>query len=411
MPYLIPRQALLATLLVGAVLDSSALEYSLETELDVVARHDDNIRLRVNDEESVSGYRIEPRIKSKVRSDNWETSADLKLGFSEFSDDGFDSNDQYLTLSGEREGERYSTRLTANVTRDTTRTSEEDDSGRVSNDRREFYALSPYWQYRVTQKNLLSLSGNASKADYKSTSYTGYEYWSAQAQWTYLYTQRLRFSANLNTSDYSSDERADNRFSIFGITQATNSESLGYQLGVSYQVTTKLSLEALWGQSHADTSYETGDPNNFCVIFACDIDGFKATSEQVNAGLEWKNERHSLSASYTIDSRPSSDSYVLEQETYKLNWAYRLGENNRVSVNTRYGENEALGGADAGSNALSSERKYLTAEARYHHRVFERWYVNAKLRYRYQDYATVEGSAEGLGATIGITYRPTKFIW
>ena len=410
-----------------AAITAQALEYSVDSALQVTAQHDDNIRLEVNNQESVYGHSINPSAKTQVRSENWEMSADLELRFSEFSDEGYDSDDQYLTLGGESRGEQYTAGFTGQVTRDTTRTSESGDSGRVSNDRRELYSISPYWQYLLTESHLLALSGSAQKVDYKDPAYTGYEYYSGQAQWTFLYNERLRFNVNVSTTDYQSDGlTGDYNFGLVlgGVfipvtrqqqTYFTDTKGTGYQIGFAYQFTEALSFDGMWGKRDSETTYKIIDPSGVCgtglIGGVCSLQDNDAKTDQKNISVTWDKEYNRFVASYALDTSPSSDGYVLEQETYRLAWDYRLFERGKISLNTTYGENEALGGSSLQNRSLASERDYWVSTVSYSHQMLEHWYLNASVRYRYQDRKIDQDDAEALGGRIGIEYRPTKLIW
>ena len=421
---------LLTTAVVAFADMALSVEYSTETALEVTAQHDDNIRLDVNNAESVYGHSINPSVKSDIRSETWDVSADLKLQFSEFSDEGYDSDDQYLTFNGETRSEKYTAGFTGQITRDTTRTSETGDSGRVSNDRRELYIISPYWQYPVTESNLVSISGSAQKVDYKSADYIGYEYWSGQLQWTHVFNERLRLNANVNTSDYDSDGLTDEYtfVDLFGFlngsndqieqTYFTSTKGVGYQFGFQYQLAENLSFDGLWGKSDTETTYSIKDPEGACNDPAfllgrgvCDLQDNDSKTDQKNISLKWDDELNSFYFSYALSTQPSSDGYVLESEVYKLAWNHRLFRTGVVSIDASYGENEALGGSSLGNRTLRSERDYWTAVARYSHQVFEHWFVKASVRYRYQDRKFDRDDAEALGGRIGIEYRPTKFVW
>ena len=406
---------------------AQAVEYSLDSALQVTAQHDDNIRLSVDNQESVYGHSINPSAKAQVRAENWQMAADLELRFSEFSDEGYDSDDQYLTLNGESRGEQYTAGFTGKVTHDTTRTSETGDSGRVSNDRRKLYSISPYWQYFVTPNQLVAINGSAQKVDYEDENYTGYEYYSGSAQWTYLYNERLRLNANINTTQYQSDGLTNDY--ILGLfvdsnfiplrqeQQAyfTDTKGVGYQIGFQYQLTEALSFDGMWGKRDSETSYKIVDPSGVCntglIGGVCGLEDNDAKTDQKNISATWDREYNKFTASYSLDTSPSSDGYVLEQETYRLKWDYRLFERGKVSLDTTYGENEALGGSSLQNRSLSSERDYWNATLRYSHQVLEHWYVNASVRYRYQDRAVDQADTEALGGQIGIEYRPTKIIW
>jgi hypothetical protein len=408
----------------------SAAEYSVESELKVTAQHNDNIRLEVDEPLSIFGETINPSVTLQARTEQWATSLNTDLRFSKFNRPGFDSDDQYVTLATQRTGEKSSFSLTANGTHDTTRTSEEFDSGRFTNERRKSYSLAPAWNYMLTDKQQLSLSANLSTVDYSADNFTGYDNGQAFAEWSYSYTESLRFFVRANASRYKADSRTQ-QVQFFRVGQfqpdvieqtlATQSDGLGIQLGANYQFTENLSLYGLIGASDTDTEYEISDEFDACNLTAnipdyvlrgfCDLEDQNSTTQLIDTNLSWEQQNYTLSVGYSVQAQPSSNGALLESEQATVKWNYNLSEKNRIFVNGDWGDNQSINEGDDQNQTLNNDREYYSASLGYRYRLTEHWFLGAEARYRYQDSEIVQGNAESIVGKLSISYRPKKLAW
>lgn len=407
----------------------SAAEYSLQTGLTVKSKYDNNINLEVDNPDSIYGEIINPTAKIKMRTETWRSDLKADLRFSNFNRPGFDSDDQVITASTEKFTEKTLFTVSGRATHDTTRTSEELDSGRRSNDRRKLYSLTPLLRHTLADRQSLTLSANLSTSEYDDENYTGYDYIDTYAEWSYVYSEKLSYFIRANGSRYESDGRTqDFLFARFGsapITQeqtyVVETDSVGFQLGANYRLTEKLMLEGLFGNSATDTAYTVFDDINACDAIAddptwqlrgaCSFEDQDSTTDLVNTSISWEEERQNLSLAYSLQTQPSSDGYLLEYERVNLDWQYDLSELSQLTVRALWSENQALDDPDEQAGVNRSNRLYQSLSFDLRYRLTQTIYLSTSLRYRFQDREFQEGEAESVDGQLSITYRPQIKVW
>ncbi len=419
---------------------SWAAEYTLSSALKIKAQHDDNINLEVSNQNSLYGETLNPSAGLQVKTESWATSVNADLRFSNFNRNGYDSDDQYIDLISRKTGERYSFSLQANATHDTTRTSEALDSGRISNERRKYYSLTPSWTYSITDQHQLTLSTTLSTAEYNDERYTGYENGQAYAEWAYIYAENLRFFLRANASDYESDGRRQ-RFNFVRLintpfspsprrqffleeqTYVTKTNGIGFQLGANYQVTEKLAFFGLFGSSETDTNYDITAGSNLCDITAsdpswivrgaCTLEDQSSSTKTIDSSITWKEERQTFVVGYNLQTQPSSDGFLLEYNRANLNWNYKLSQKNNINISAVWGKNKTLDKPDEQVVTSNSDREFQNVTVGYNHRFTKEWSVNLSYRYRYQERKTnnTDATGTGTGGHIAISYRPQAKQW
>lgn len=396
---------------------SNAAEYSLQSEIRVSAEHDDNYRLLVDDAESLTGASVIPSLVAEVQEENWSLLLDTELAFRRFDSSELDTDDQNIRLQALRQGERYSVDVTAGVVRDTTRTSEELDSGRVGlAQRHENYSVGAFASYLLTETNQLNASMSAAESKYDTVDRTGYEYYQGQLGWTHAYSSALSFNvaANISRVEY---EPVEAIIFLSPLTRTSTTDSYGWTLGTDYAITEKFSLSARYGQSDTETVYELAGAQGICGLLGegapgiCDISGQNSTVPNWRVNLDRQGERHNFSIGYSNSLQPSSDGVVIESERLSVTWQYRTSERGSLTLEALVGENKALRAQLGDSIARRVDRIYAHGAMRYSYRFNTRWRVFSTVAYRYQDYETVDGDAESARVLLGFAYTPRKSSW
>lgn len=417
-------------------LNTFAAEVAVQSSISAAAEHDDNTRLSVNSPESLFGVTVSPRAIAEINTETLESQIDLKLDFSEHNRDGYDSDDQALKISSQKSLEKQNFGVRASAVRNSTRSSEDIDSGRFENSRREDYLVAPNWQYRFSEKQYLNLSGQYGVTDYESPRYTGYDNWSAAAQWNYRYKESLALFGRYNLSNYESDGRTQ----IFNFirevdlgggpilepipvqqTYTTKSDSDGFQLGANYQPFEQFTLNGLFGRSNSDTTYSVTDDLDACAVTeddpsyisrgGCDLESQDSRTISIDASATWREERSELSLNYSNSNRPSSDGFLVESQRLTLNWQRRMAQNNTLKLEALWLENSTLDVPDGQINARTTDRTYYAFSLQYSHRLAEEFFLSTKYRYRQQERESINGTAESNSLTLSLTYRPIKKLF
>lgn len=396
---------------------SNAAEYSLQSEIRVSAEHDDNFRLLVDDAESLTGASVIPSLVAEVQEENWSLLLDTELAFRRFDPNELDTDDQDIRLQALRQGERYSVNVAAGVVRDTTRTSEELDSGRVGlAQRHENYSVGAFASYFLTATNQLNASMSAAESKYDAVDRTGYEYYQGQLGWTHAYSSALRFNvaANISRVEY---EPIETSLFLSPLTRTSSTESVGWTVGADYKFNELYTLSTRYGQSDSTTDAKVDDPQSICDSFFGALPGICRVSEQSTTVATWQlnldrqGERNTFSISYSNSLQPSSDGVVIESERLSVTWQYRTSERGSLRLEALVGENKALRAQLDDSIARRVDRIYAYGTMRYSYRFNTRWRVFSTVAYRYQDREILDADAESARVLLGFAYTPRKSSW
>ena len=140
-----PLRPLALIALLVATAAANAAEYTAGYRVSMDGEHDDNVRLVEQNAQSISGASIAPGLKLGYRTADVTATLDTKLNFAAYDESAYDSNDQRLQFDVTKTTPRNEFGLQAGMNRDSTRTSELEDTGRVSDEatRHEDYWFSP----------------------------------------------------------------------------------------------------------------------------------------------------------------------------------------------------------------------------------------------------------------------------
>jgi hypothetical protein len=408
-----------ASLMLIAAHTGWAAEYSVESELNMSAEHNDNIRLTPTNPISLQGRSVSPKALAKIATETWDASLDIDLSFNDFNRSEYNSDDQFITLATNKKTELHTFAINAEAVHDSTRTSEQETSGIIttSAQRREMYSLAPQWTYMVTDRNYLSVSASLSETEYSSDTYTNYDYSSVQINWTRVFDEQLRMTLVLTGSEYEPEER----LATFGTTYKAESTSYGAQIGGEYGFTENWSINALVGSTKTDQKYIITDPQGACTnpqlaFFGltpglCTIEDFESDNLVTDISTQWSNERNELSLAYSVQNQPSSQGYEVEYERYTMSWKNRLTEKSDIRLALTYGVNEAVDTSVSSIDPLNFDRDFSDATVSYYYRATQKWWLNATYNYTWQDTGVAINDAEANRILIGISYRPTQSVW
>ena len=419
-----------------------AAEYSLEPKLSVVSLSNTNFRLLVADEQSLAGFSFNPGLKAEVKEADWSVALDLDLDFFRFNRDQFDTDDQVANLSASKEGEKYLLQASLAHTRDTTRTSEEQDSGIVGDvDRLEIDSLFLSGRYSLTGTDSLTMSVSFSELEYEAGSpRSNYENIQGRVGWTHQFSELLQLSFDGSVSEIKFEPSELNvtlfRPVFFGPvifdvdiidvglqSRQTVTDATSWIIGLDYQLTEAISLESEIIRRENKNSFNVSDPLNFCGrsledptlmfgpgSFCIEQPDQENTVTSGNFTLNWALQRQNLNITYSNSVTPSSNGFVQESETAGLTWRYQLNGLDSISVSILYRENKSLDVPDGVDPAIIN-RTFSSGSIRYSRQLNKAWVVRVGADYREQDRELISGSANDFGGAVSVTYRPTKFIW
>lgn len=231
--------------------------------------YDDNFRLRADDEESLWGFNTRPRVGVEAHTPRTDLNMNGTLNYGWFPDNTDENSfDQRGDVSLRHRTERSVFGIGGNISHETTRTSEELDSGRdfsdtervglggnaswshtltelvgvgvsaggsyvtfdtdVLDDYRTFYG-GPFVSFRLTEKDTLQLTGTYTRYDRLTGDDLQSDMFVGNAIWSRAFTPQISASLRAGANYVTTDED----FTVGGTTVTTSDDNVGYDGGAS----------------------------------------------------------------------------------------------------------------------------------------------------------------------------------
>ncbi|OUS12723.1 hypothetical protein A9Q89_04805 [Gammaproteobacteria bacterium 53_120_T64] len=376
---------LLMGCLIGVV---NAAEYSATAQIEAGLETDNNVRLVPDDEDAISGYRLSPDFTGRVLTPTLDAKFSLLLDLDRFDDSAYDTDDQDLKLSLKRQWQTDEFGVSGGLKRDSTRTSELQDTGRISNQtvRKETASVSPYWLHTLDQRHSVRADFSYQDVEYASNNYSDYEAMAASFSWLYQLTERTALQLQFHGSNFETD----------GVFQSVESDAFGLRAGFETAITERLQLNVLAGASRVDTSYLTTLAN---------VSDDQSTATFVDAKLNYSSERSRWGVQLSSDATPSGDGYLRVNNRISTNWVYQLSPYMETTLQILYGENESL------DDRIQDQRDYANIEASVRYRLSPKWNIIARYRHRQQDRENQAGAAESDALFLTLRYYPSEMTW
>jgi hypothetical protein len=418
----------------------SATDYTAGINLDIDAKHDDNVRLVKSNKTAISGVSLSPELTFGADTELTKTALTTQLSSGRYNNSNFNTDNQNVQFSTAHKFEKSNLGLDLGLIRDSTLTSETVGSGRIGDkaERHQRYQVAPSASYSLTEIDQVKVQASISRDDYKSDQYSDYKYTTGNADWIHTLNERVQLVARLTYSDYESDFRdvsvLRNRivpanspplFFPFDVVEtvsdtqqlATSSRDKGLQLGAYYLPTEQTSINLLVGKSRNTSDYRVRDPHAICQdAIPSDFSycaGLPSSSNSLlTAELDssWKNETHQLSLSLAKSTQPTGDGYTLDSLQINGGWLYQLSELNQLNLKLSWIRNKLLNSSNA-QLANSSDRNYGSALISFQRQLSGNWYANASYEHHRQDYTEANYIASSNIISLGIRYQPQQWHW
>lgn len=362
-------------------------EYSAGYSVDLSSEYDDNIKLTTSDERTLHGFTVAPEFYIASESERLETSLNTRFDFSRFNISGYNSDDQYLKGDLAYKFERAQVGLNAGFTRDTTRTSETLDTGRVADSaiRKESVSLGGSWGYQLSEIDSLQASISQRRLDYASDSYTDSTSNSGSMAWLHSASERTLLRVMFYLSEFEGESTAE-----------IESDSYGVQFGVDQKLSEQLEFSVLAGSAHVETHYGVGG------LFSSDN---TSDTYLVDSSLTYRAPRYSVSLGLSRQTSPSGDGYLIAYDRLRLNYNYRVTERSNLYSSLLYQQSDAL------DDRINNNRDYSALSVGYGYSLTEEWKLSTRYNFEHQEREAVAGEAESHGATVSLTYEPQASSW
>jgi len=356
------------------------VRWTLEPQVSVRTEVDDNKRL-VAEPVTTLGVVTEAEAALAARTPISALVVTPRIRSARFAgDDGLDSDDQSLDLDARRQGERLGLRFAGTITRDTSRTSELDDTGRVDlNVRRMQLLAAPSLSYALDARTTLTSAVSHREVTFQDAGGAGlvdFTDRSASAGLVRALSQRTDLTLNLDAARFEAPRAR------------VRSTTTGARAGLRHAWSERLDGGLELGAQRTDRDF----PERGVARRAVD------TGLQLEGRLAYELERGRVGLRLSRRVTPSASGDVLQRDEVVLNVAHRVSPRARLSAGLRRLRNRSL---DA---ARSDERTLVRINAGVQWSLARRWTLAGQLTYTQQERAG--GSAvASRAAVLTLRYR------
>lgn len=392
----------------------------------ISSRHiyDDNPRLRSEEKESISGVHIKPEVSYQYFDGINKVSTETLYTKESFNRTDYDFEGYSASLNFEhaRENNTFSTEI--ETTRRPTRVTELDESGISGNvaSARDNHIVSLGWRSLINENQILDINASAQKTEYESENIADYEFYGIQATWHQVLSESFTGVAQLNYSYYDAGYSDDFALSAQLTSPGqitTKSETYGAMLGFDWQITERLSWDTLVGTAEVETK-QLIDIETQQLFFFPDFSttlGGKQETEDDSDTLLFDTSAHyalepgAMSLSFSRRTRASGNGALREDNDVRFTYSHYLTELSQLKAKIYVGLQKSL--SDETLSISRDDRRYVSAEVSYSHKITQSISAIATIRHRSQEYPDRidNDRAESLSGLLEIRYQPNHLFW
>ena len=349
--------------------------------------YDDNIGLTTASPTSAWGSTTMPNLTLTYTVDPLDLELHTRLDFTRYpSEPGLNSNDQQAQVSASYDLPRSHLTLAGEVLRNTSRSSELDDTGRaiLDNIRRRSTRLQPGWTYRATSLDSFSLNADVQDVSFASDALTGFRQYRGQATWGHALSRTTSIGGSLLGSRFEPDA---------GRRPAT--DSLAAQAEIAHAALPRWQARLAAGirYTRAEGGAAPADDSGSAGFL---LDG--STTYRPNA-------RTALTGSIRRALEPSAGGELVQRDAVSLSLGYRWTRSISLALGLGYQHQESAGGDDERLQAMRSSFRVVPNLS---WQLARRWGLSLSYAYRRQDLdngGTRSGDAVSNAVNLGLTYE------
>lgn len=371
-------------------------EYSLEADVDARAEYNSNIFLTSQPHDATKGIIITPSLSGVIKERHWEANLNARIKSHNYSDDNLDSNDQYLSLTGQYGAERNIFSLNARYDLASNLNASSSDFGTVG--RRvntKLQSITPQYTRLLTERSALILSYAYTDVDFleaENTGYTPYITETGSGSLIYDLTEKDKFTFSLQAVDYKS-----------------KNELVTYQMfisrfGIDHKFSQTLSADFLVGvsrQSSTNLTTQTFDFFGNVIVQTQEID-VKNRGLVLDAGIKKLLERGSIEGRLSRDNTTDSFGGLNQVDRLIINYSEKLSSLWHYRVNARIEDITSI------STNRNSDRDILFFDTVVSYSIRSNWDANASYRYvqrKYKSDTSDNRAPHSNRIYVGLTYN------
>ena len=384
--------AVLGTILAGGPVD--AAEWYAQGDLSQEFSFDDNFRFsaRSDDAESRWSTKSTANVNVGASTPNLQVRLNSVFDYTYFpQESSLNSADQRFNLDTTYQLERATLGLGASFVRDTTRTSDEEDTGLFieENKRRELYRVGPNWTYQLSPLDSVNMYGDYVSVTRSTKDLDSYSQYSGGFGWTRQLTARTQIQARFSGFHFNTGARGDRKTSL-----------IGFEIGGTHDFSERWQASFFAGPRYTwldGTVRFTNSLNMRERISDNDDD----VGYLLDANVRYQaGERTSLVANASRDVSPSTTTGIIRQTTaFGLFFNHQLLEKVAVDLSGRYSIQETL----AGPSDL--RRDYASVSPGVRWRLTEDLTLRCSYRFRWQKFDESGETANSNAVFATLTYQ------
>ncbi|NWH08029.1 MAG: DUF481 domain-containing protein [Alphaproteobacteria bacterium] len=366
-------------------LPARAAEWTLTPEFTLLAIYDNNLTLKQENEQNVTGGSAIANLTLARKTARLETSLSARADFTGYSPNSdLNSDEQRLRFASSYRFERSLAALNAEYFRDTTLTLIEDENrGDVTSaERVTSWSVSPAWIYELSALDRVEIAGSFRRREYDTPTRTNFDFYGASLIWTRVFRQDLRGTATIALS----------KFEPEGL--SAQQTIVTPQVGIQYTPTERFSVSASAGPQYIKTE----QPVPF-------LDDEEEWGYAIKFGTNYLiDPRTKFQASFSREAEPTGDGALRDRDRLSMRVEHRWSEllTLRLSGNLTMVDNTRF--------ASSSAEETWVIEPALVWRLAPDLDLTASYRYRFQAYA--DGTdVESHGVRVGVNYELDPLRW
>lgn len=360
----VARAGAVAVALAAAAAPTGALgaDWFLGGAITEEFEYDDNFRFETEDEETLWGFNTRPTLSLEAHTPRTDVNMNGALNYGFFPENTDENSfDQRGDMSLRHRTERSVFGIGANISHETTRTSEEFDSGRdFSDTERIGLGGNASWTYVLTERAGLGINGGSGYVTYDSDALSDYRTFYGGPHVTYQLTEQDTIFA---TGTYTRYDRLTGN--------DLESDLFVGNVGWTRAFTPQISATIRGGANYVSTD-EDVTVGGTTVSTSDDNVGYDG-----GASITYVEERASLTGSFSHSVVPSSLGRLQRRNTLALNADYRATPTISVGFTTRFIQQEA-------AEDDQEDRNYVGVEPGVTWHFLPNWYARAAYRFRTQ---------------------------
>lgn len=368
---------------------SVAAEWGLTPSVNVQEFHDDNLFLDVQNGLATWGTIVNASLAFSRKMENNSFTLTDRVALRNYDDnESLDSTDNYLNVNYGYNAERYTAGFYGDSNRESTTTSEIEDTGRLNAVYRvNQKTLQPTFSYLASPSATLGLTYTYQDKDYEApiSEFSDYTAQTLSANYSHSISDNTKLQAVLARSLVDTPDGAYGLAGVSLLTATTN-----FQLGFDYQQAENMHFSVLYGQRDSRQDVESGG-----ITLLTDY----SRGSVYNIVFTKTLERGELKLTATRDYTPSGDGTVNETDRANLSMRFMLKERHSMNLAVDYIDSKTS------TTPISSYgRQYYRIQPGYTWSITESWALSGFYRYSKQRYDYNTEAADSNMVSVSIAY-------